>query len=530
MKVQLQPRSWLYLAVLILLIPALLINLGLLTFIDDEAIRSLVALEMKLSGNVVVPTMHGAFYYNKPPLYNWILLLFFQLSGQVNEWSARVPTVLCLLGYGTTLFYFFRRHYGPRIALLNALVLITCGRILFWDSMLGLIDICFSWVVFTNFMVIYHLGEKKRFLSLFLWSYLLTATGFLLKGLPALVFQAVTLLVYFLHIRQFWKLVSWRHISGILLLAITTGLYYYAYSRYNDLEVLFKTLFSESSKRTVVRFGWKETIWHFLSFPLEMVYHFLPWSLMIIYFFHRKVYSWIRKDPFIFFNLIAFLANILVYWTSPEVYPRYLLMLAPLIFSSFIYLHQIHESQKSWQFQLLDKLFLCIALLLPVVSLLPVFLERTRSVPFLGLKTGVLFIGFSVLAYLYLRMKTERIALVVAMLVVGRIAFDWFVLPDRNREDFGDQCRQTSIDAGKRFADYPFYVYDQTAMQPTNSFYLTQSRGKIIPRISEQKLPEGYYIVNPDQYPAFPMEKAGEIKVRHGRLTFDIGKLISTSE
>ena len=39
----------------------------------DEAIRSLVALEMKLSGNLITPTLHGEYYYNKPPLYNWIL-------------------------------------------------------------------------------------------------------------------------------------------------------------------------------------------------------------------------------------------------------------------------------------------------------------------------------------------------------------------------------------------------------------------------------------------------------------------------
>ena len=48
-------RHWLYLAALVLLAPALLINLGLMTFIDDEGIRSLVALEMKFSGNYITP-------------------------------------------------------------------------------------------------------------------------------------------------------------------------------------------------------------------------------------------------------------------------------------------------------------------------------------------------------------------------------------------------------------------------------------------------------------------------------------------
>ncbi|MDX1665678.1 MAG: glycosyltransferase family 39 protein, partial [Saprospiraceae bacterium] len=162
MKENRSTSNWLYVLAILLLPPALLINLGLLTFIDDEAIRSLVALEMKFSGNWITPTLHGEYYYKKPPLFNWILLLFFELSGRIDELTARLPTVACLLGYGATIYYFFRRHYDRKIAFLNAFVFITCGRVLFWDSMLALIDICFSWVVFTSFMYTYHLFEKGQ--------------------------------------------------------------------------------------------------------------------------------------------------------------------------------------------------------------------------------------------------------------------------------------------------------------------------------------------------------------------------------
>jgi len=80
-----QRNKLLYVLSILLLFPALLINLGLMTFIDDEGIRTLVALEMKLSGNYITPTLHGEFYYNKPPLFNWILLGYFKLLGQINE-------------------------------------------------------------------------------------------------------------------------------------------------------------------------------------------------------------------------------------------------------------------------------------------------------------------------------------------------------------------------------------------------------------------------------------------------------------
>ena len=47
----------------ILALPALLIHLPLNPFLEDEAIRATVALEMQYSGNYIVPTINGDFYY-----------------------------------------------------------------------------------------------------------------------------------------------------------------------------------------------------------------------------------------------------------------------------------------------------------------------------------------------------------------------------------------------------------------------------------------------------------------------------------
>ena len=190
---------WIYGLTLVMLIPALLINLGLMPFIDDEAIRALVALEMDLSGNYIVPTMNGEYYYNKPPLFNWLLLLYFKLFSEYSEFASRFATVISLLGYGATVFYFFKKHFDTKVAFINALLLITCGRILFFDSMLGLIDITFSWVTFVAFMWVYHFYEKEKWYALFVGTYVLTAAGFLMKGLPSVVFQGFTLLTFLIY-------------------------------------------------------------------------------------------------------------------------------------------------------------------------------------------------------------------------------------------------------------------------------------------------------------------------------------------
>jgi len=83
--------------ILVLLLPALFINLGMLPLIADEATRGLVAFEMGQSGNLIIPTINGEYYFNKPPLYNWILLGFFDLFDQYSEFILRLPSVISLL-------------------------------------------------------------------------------------------------------------------------------------------------------------------------------------------------------------------------------------------------------------------------------------------------------------------------------------------------------------------------------------------------------------------------------------------------
>ncbi len=507
-------HRFLFILIALLLLPALLINLGLLAFIDDEGIRALVALEMQLSGNYITPTLHGAFYYNKPPLYNWILLVFFNISGSFDEWSARLATVVCLLGYATTLYVIFQKRYGQKIALLNALLLVTCGRILFWDSMLGLIDICFSWVMFTLFMVIFHYFQRKHWWRLFLLSYLLTAVGFMLKGLPAIVFQGITLGVYFLYKKQFKRLFSIQHIVGGLLFVVLIGSYYAVYNQYNSLSNVFTTLFTESSRRTVVNYGLGDTLLHILYFPFEMTYHFLPWSVLGILFLRKRILHKILQDSFITFCLITFLANIIVYWVSPEVYPRYLLMLAPLYFAVGLYLHPWHQARNTMHYRSLSGFFLLFGLLAVPGSLVPLFLEETASTPYLHLKCGVLFLATATLAWWNYHWKKERLLVLVATLLVIRIGFNWFVLPSRNVQDMGGKLRASAVAMGEKYADEPLWVYKETAIEPAQSFYVTRERNAVVPR-QLNPVSDGFYIISPELYRDVSYEKFDELLVRH---------------
>jgi 4-amino-4-deoxy-L-arabinose transferase-like glycosyltransferase len=252
--------KYIYWFIILLLFPALLINLGLYPFNLDEATRAIVAMEMKFSGDYIVPTINGELYYNKPPLFNWIQLLFVNSTGKMEEWVFRLPVVVSLLGFGLTIFFTLEKELGSRVSLLAALAVITSGRILFYDSFKGLIDITFSWVIYLNFWTIYNNFSKKRYFRLFALSWFLTALGFMLKGMPSLVFQGITLLVYYLSERSFRKLFSIQHLAGILIFITFVGGYLLLYNQGNSLSQYIGNLWNESIIRTPVDSSFLKTL------------------------------------------------------------------------------------------------------------------------------------------------------------------------------------------------------------------------------------------------------------------------------
>ncbi len=73
------------------------------------------------SGNYVVPTLLGENYYNKPPMFNWVLAGLMQITGSVSEWVVRLPGVLSLILISLLLYFITARFADKETGLLSAL-------------------------------------------------------------------------------------------------------------------------------------------------------------------------------------------------------------------------------------------------------------------------------------------------------------------------------------------------------------------------------------------------------------------------
>ncbi|MFD1140671.1 ArnT family glycosyltransferase [Larkinella insperata] len=510
-----KPVFWQLLSVA-LLIPALFSYLGFLPLDTgtDEPRRALVALEMILSGDYLTPTLNGELYFNKPPLYNWLIATSFQLFGNYSSFALRFPMIVSLLLYGVTIYLLVKPYLGGRVAFAAALMLITNTRILLYDSMLGLIDITFSWLTYTAFILVYRFDQKRKYWALFLSTYLLTALGFMMKGLPSLVFQGFTLLAYFLYTKQFRRLFSPAHFAGIALFLLIVGSYYVAYFDRNNIppEKIASVLFDESAKRTVVKFGIGETLLHMLTFPFEMLYHYAPWMLLVVLLFRKGALAWkqpataqsqptdrplIAGQPFVLFNAIIFLANFVIYWSSPQVYARYLLMLLPLLFTIFAYVYYERTSPTDWRRRSWEGLLGIVMVVVTLGAWVPLFHPETQVIPGVLWKCGLMFAGLGFITYHYIRQPEHRLIILIAFLAMFRNGFNWLVIPPRlaHRQEYKDSSERIA----RQSLGKPLYGYKETigddGQTDVNSFHIEAVRGEILRR-TDRKLPNALYIAD----------------------------------
>lgn len=487
-----QSNRFLYFLFVVLLAPALLINLDAhhIFVHTDESLRALIALEMILKDEFIAPTVNGEFYYNKPPLYNWVIAASFRLFGEYSLFALRFPVVVAVFIYGGLVVYFVGRAWNRRTGWLVAIATVTSGRILFYDSFLGLIDIAFSALIFTNFMLFFHLGKKKKYFLLFASTYFLSAVAYLMKGLPPIVFQEMTVIAYAIHLKD-WRFPFHRmHFLGVLFFIIPIGAYYLAYMEVNSksfLELL-DILWKESSKRTVTDHGILETITGFFTFPLENLYHFAPWTLLIAGLFRKGVLRELVNDDFVRFCIWVFGLNIIVYWTAPGVHPRYLFMFLPLL---YVMIFKGLEGVRPKVLQVVQMILFAVMVVLCIASIPASRLIFETGIPNPWFKIVVVILLLSSVTFAYFKIRRQRWILLGIFLVCVRIAFDWFVLPNRDSE--GHQLATQAIEVARITEGEPLYILSPNYVHSATSFMIERERKEVL-EVREEVHSGSYYI------------------------------------
>jgi len=485
----------------LLLVVVLFVNLGNQPLYMEEPRRALIALEMILSDNYIVPIQFGSIYTSKPPLFNWVLIALFKTFNTSDEWLVRIPTVLSLLGMFLLLYVVAKKYVNQYFAVLSAFFFAIGADILMVFSLLGEIDLFYSLITLLSLLSIFHFYQQARFWYLFIFSYTFAALGFLTKGIPSIAYLIISLIAYFIYQKNIRKLFSVQHLIGLSLFLTIVGTYFYLYHLQADaFTYLYDLTMEARDKSTAGSFPFFAYLKHILLFPVQTLGGIFPTSILLLFLFKTKVKASLKANPLLAFSAIIVLSNFFLYWLSPGSRQRYIYPLYP--FMNFFFVYFFLENKQPRKIKFFHRsivIMLCVMFFLSVSLPLIQSYEPSRELMYIqNIAYYALGFGIGFLILLYLYSKKQKVFVLIASMLFFRLLIDIVIIPSRNSLHNKAQDEKLSaqkiakLTKGEEVSLCWAWVSQRTA------FYYTQASGKILSHIEEKdyvKRQAGYYII-----------------------------------
>lgn len=455
---------------LALLVFSLFHRLDFLHLKFEEPRRALVSLEMIRSGDWLHPSIYGLPYYNKPPIYNWVLALCIKVFGTDN-WVIRLPTVLSLLGVCGLNFWFFRKKIGHKEALWSTIFFATSLNIYYYFSFQGEIDMFYTLIVYTQVLVIFYYFEKGDFWRLFLLSYLLTSIGFLTKGMPSIGFQGMTLIGFMLYYKKFRWFFSLQHLIAGSISVLIIASYFIAYDATGgQAEFYLSKIFFEGTRRTVNHNQTFQFLHSFLSFLPLMIYLLSPWLILGVFGVSKEKLREQWGNPWLKQALIFLLFNLPIYWLSAGTRDRYLYMFLPF-FMVWI---------APWVLSAVDKTpvrkvtsAVMVAVGIAALVLLFTSFASLPNAHIVLISLGLLLIFFGALNY-QKRQFSPMLSWLI-LLVLLRLSFNYLVFEDRKREEVSANFATIIEEIVDLTGGQPIYYHTPTKYEEVSLPLIDQS-------------------------------------------------------
>ena len=133
----------------------------------DEGRYAEIPREMVETGDYVVPHLNYVRYFEKPPLLYWSVAISYKLFG-ISEWSFRFTNAAYAFLIVLFLYFFTRKWFNQKIALLSSLILISSFG---FFSMAHIVttDMCFSFLLFASLLCFYDFYRNKKTVFLYLF-------------------------------------------------------------------------------------------------------------------------------------------------------------------------------------------------------------------------------------------------------------------------------------------------------------------------------------------------------------------------
>ena len=297
---------------------------------SHECFVSVPAREMVQSGNYVVPTMNGQPRLKKPPLSYWLVAGIARITGQCDEWAARLPSAVAGLLSAFAILYFVSRWTSLRTGLLSVCVWVTSVAYIEWthNARAEMLMTFFCTVCLLAFFDIQRYQPPQRRWGVVALFWVSFAGANLAKGPIPFPVVFLPILAYVLLRRKKRMLGRLHPLIGLLIvLAIVLPWPIMIAAHWNwDLTLWRNEVFS----RFAGQYGSRDRPFYY--YLLGMFAYAAPWVVLLPIALLSPFYRvWGKRRPLMLYLWLWFAVGLLFFTLSQGKRPHYILPQIPAV-------------------------------------------------------------------------------------------------------------------------------------------------------------------------------------------------------
>ena len=358
-------RFSLFLLLLIISSLTIVPYLGLTNFhTKGEPREAIVAVSMLQNDNWILPVNNGSDIAYKPPFFHWCIAALSLPTGEVAEFTSRLPSALAVIVMSAMCFLFFAKRSRNDLAFLASLLLLS-GFEVHRAAMASRVDMVLTCFIVLALLQLYRWWEH-HLRGIPVWAVLFMSIATLTKGPVGIILPCAVIGVFLL----LQKVSLWRTIYKVLPLALLACIlpllwYFAAYQQGGD--TFLQLVLEENFGRFLGKMSYE-------SHEQPVIYYFyitlagwLPWSLLVIMSLFVLKYKrphgtvktyWERFKAYIahmdrmrLFSLLAIVIIFVFYCIPKSKRSAYILPIYPFIayFLAEYMLYLLKQRPKVWR-------------------------------------------------------------------------------------------------------------------------------------------------------------------------------------
>lgn len=319
----------------------------------DEPVYAETAREMLQFQDFISPRIYGDFWYDKPPMYYWLVAAAFKIFG-FSEFSARFPSAFLAVSGAILVYLAGRKLFNERAGLLAALVLATSLEY-FYLGNAAVTDMTLTFFLTAALLAFLH---QKYYLL-----YGFTALAVVTKGPVALFFCGVIVSLYLLVTGSLNKIKIMNVVRGSVLFALIALPWYVV--MYSLHGMVFIDTFV--GFHNVTRFLQPEhasgAVWYYYI-PV-LILGFFPWSSLLVQAFFTAIKEKGEyRNPCVFLMIWASVIFLFFSLSQTKLVSYTLPMYPPLALLTGYYFDKVWTEQRYKALQCASGIFGIVAALL----------------------------------------------------------------------------------------------------------------------------------------------------------------------